>query len=63
MVLDRSLCQDANRSYSLGELQIGGLKLKEVPLELELDHLGRPIEVSLECFSLGHLVKKMVKVC
>lgn len=62
VVHDQSFCQDAGWSYSLEELLVRHPKLGEVPLKPELDHPGRPIEVGLKWFTLGHLMKKMVEV-
>lgn len=62
MISGRYLGQDMSWSYSFRELQIGRLKLGEVPLEPQLNHQGWPVKVGLEGLTSGYLKEKVVEV-
>ena len=56
------LGQDSSWGYSIRELHVCCPKLREIPLEPQLDHPGWPVEVSLKGLTIGHLIQKMVEV-
>lgn len=62
MVSRRCIGQNASRSHSFWELQVGCPKFGEVSLEPQLNHLGWLIEIGFEGFISGHLVQQVVEV-